>query len=306
MHKPIESWQIDNWNYLTQLTNKKKLPHSLLLQGAKGLGLGSFSETFSTWLLCESEKKENTYPCGRCTSCQWIAAGTHPDRLIITPESSNIKVDAIREIRTFSESKSLGGKYRIIIISPAEAMNVSAANALLKILEEPFENTIFLLVAHHITRVLPTILSRCQKIYFSSLDKENFIFTMSQRNVAPNMIEPLYELSHGEPLTFSSEKEQETALKTQQKLIMLVEKCFAHTISPMEAAEQIKAIEKESQMTFESLVDIISTWVYNQVKKKNNPNFYSFYDKLMLIKKHTTTGAPINQILWLEDLFYAC
>jgi DNA polymerase-3 subunit delta' len=306
MNKNIESWQVPNWNYLTQLSTKKKLPHSLLLQGAKGLGLYSFAETFATWLLCDKASNENTYPCGQCTSCQWIAAGTHPDHLIITPETNHIKVDAIREIRSFSENKSLGGRYRIIIIAPAEAMNVSAANALLKILEEPFENTIFLLISHHMARVLPTILSRCQKIHFSSLNKNDFTEALAQRSIEPHMINQLYELSHGEPLAFSTLQEQEIAVRTHQKLVTLMEKCFAHTLSPIEAAEQIKLIEKESKMSFENLIDMILNWLYNQIKKQNNPAFYAFYDKLMVIKKHTTTGAPINQVLWLEDLFYAC
>lgn len=303
--KNIESWQIANWNYLTQLSLNNKLPHALLLQGAKGLGLHSFVETFATWLLCDN-KLLSTYPCGQCTSCQWIAAGTHPDCLIITPETNHIKVDAIREIRSFSENKSLGGRYRIIIISSAEVMNASAANALLKILEEPFENTIFLLISHHIARVLPTILSRCQKIYFPSLNQQEFAQALAQQKIAPHLIDQLYELSHGEPLAFSTPQEQEIVVKTQQKLITLIEKCFAHTLSPIEAAEQIKAIEKESQMSFENLIDMIVGWLYNKIKEKNSPAFYEFYDKLIAIKKHITTGAPINQVLWLEDLFYAC
>lgn len=306
MNRSIENWQAKNWEYLVQLTIQNKLPHSLLLQGAKGLGLNSFAETLSAWLLCNAEKKDSLYPCGKCTSCQWIAAGTHPDQLIIIPESNNIKVDAIREIRAFSENKSLGGQYRVIIISPAEAMNVSASNALLKILEEPFENTIFLLVAHHISRVLPTILSRCQKVYFASLNKQNFAEEMTKRNIAPHMIEQLYDLSHGEPLAYSSVQEQETLVKTQQKLICLIEKCLARTVSPVDAAEQVKLIEKESQMTFENLVDILLGWLYKQIIEKHNTALYEIYDKLILIKKHTITGAPINQVLWLEDLFYAC
>lgn len=307
MNRSIENWQVKNWEYLIQLTIQNKLPHSLLLQGAKGLGLNSFAETLAAWLLCNAEKKDNLYPCGQCTSCQWIAAGTHPDQLIIMPESNNIKVDAIREIRAFSGNKSLGGQCRVIIISPAEAMNLSASNALLKILEEPLENTIFLLVAHHISQVLPTILSRCQKVHFPSLNKTDFIEAMTQKNiVSSSMIDSLYELSHGEPLAFPTIQEQETVLKTQQKLISLIEKCFEQSISPIEAAEQVKLIEKESQMTFENLVDILLGWLYKQVKEKNNPAFYAIYDKLMLIKKHTITGAPINQVLWLEDLFYAC
>ena len=116
-----------------------------LFWGNKGLGQYQFAEKLSAWLLCQnanhdSKNAENHEACGQCTSCQWLLAGTHPDRLILSPEpgSSSIKIDAIRTIRAFSEQKSHGGRCRVIIISPAETMNVSAANALLKILEEPF------------------------------------------------------------------------------------------------------------------------------------------------------------------------
>lgn len=311
MNVNIEPWQIKNWEHLTQLSIKNSLPASLLLWGQKGLGLQHFAEQFSAWLLCEARSIVNSlspYPCGKCVACQWIAAGTHPDRLIITPESNSttIKVDAIREIHAFSEKKSHRGQCRVMLISPAEAMNVSAANALLKILEEPFEDTFFLLVSHNLSALLPTILSRCQKVYFPPLDKSEFIAAMERQNTPSEMIEPLYDLSHGEPLAYPTLKLQEVAVQTQQKINTLMDNWLAKKISPMEIAEQIKIIEKESHMEFESLLNIIVGWAYQQIidQKKLSHELYLFYDKLLIIKKHSQKAVPINQTLWLEDLFF--
>jgi DNA polymerase III delta' subunit len=256
-----------NWAYLTHL---KKLPHALLLWGPKEQKLQLFAENFASWLLCVGHKEN--LACGQCASCQWIAAATHPDLLIITPESNHIKVETIREIRAFSENKSQAGGYRIIIISPAEAMNVSASNALLKVLEEPFDKTMFLLVGHDLSRILPTVLSRCQKIHF--------------------------------PLSVKS-KESEPTLKTRQAIESLMHRYFSKDISPIELVEKIKSLEKESQLPLENLLDMILTWTFQQIKINNLPKWHDFYDRILQIKKQIAVGFPINQVLWLEDLFYA-
>lgn len=267
-------WQKKNWDYLTHIVNRgKTFPSALLLWGQKGLGQQQFAEHFSAWLLCEAPQQEGA--CGKCSACQWLAAGTHPDRLILLPESdsSSIKIDAVRDIRAFSEQKSHGGKYRVIIISPAEAMNVSAANALLKILEEPFDNTLFLLVSYHLSWLLPTILSRCQKIHFPPINDDLHLFKT----------------------------------ETKKKIETIMDQVVLQKIHPMEAAEAMKVIEKESQMNFESLLDILLVFMHQKVTagEKEMHLWYLFYDKLLTMKGHLKKGININQAIWLEDLFWS-
>ncbi len=263
---------VKNWKYLTQVYLQNKLPSSLLLWGQKGLELEDFTEQFSAWLLCD-EREKNDYACAQCTSCQWLKAGTHPDLLMITPEAGNrlIKVDAVREIHAFSEKKSHRGGCRVILISPAEAMNVSAANALLKILEEPFENTFFLLVSYHVSLLLPTILSRCQKVYFSPPEREAFLDSIKNEKVEHLMI-----------------------------------KWLAKEMSPLEVVEQIKALEKESGLALKEIVDSLLVWFYCQVIDSSQAihGLYKTYDKLLQIKQHMQKGAPINEVLWLEEAFF--
>jgi DNA polymerase-3 subunit delta' len=109
-----------------------------------------------------------------CKSCSLQQAGTHPDIILITPEEKGkaIKIDAIRDLIEMSGKTTQNGKQRVVIISPAEAMNRAAANALLKTLEEPVPSTQILMVTHALKRLPATILSRCQRLDFRQIPNE--------------------------------------------------------------------------------------------------------------------------------------
>jgi len=115
-------------------------------------------------------------PCGACPTCKQIAAGTHPDVLFVEPiadrATANIPVDRIREVVRQTGYHRYNAKRRVILIDPAEAMGPSAANALLKTLEEPPSGTGFILIASNASALLPTILSRCQRVRFGAVPNE--------------------------------------------------------------------------------------------------------------------------------------
>jgi DNA polymerase-3 subunit delta' len=170
------SWQIEQWKKL--MGRKDNLPHAMLLRGRAGIGKHDFAMQLSRALLCQ--KSINNEACGTCPSCLWFAEGTHPDFRLITPENdeeidetpkkkttkkSQISVSQIRQLYDYlSLSSHQVGAKRIILVSPAETLNQASANALLKMLEEPPANTIFILVTSQSQRLLPTIISRCQSI----------------------------------------------------------------------------------------------------------------------------------------------
>src|SRR5205823_13409624 len=104
-----------------------------------------------------------------CASCRRIAAGTHPDVHVITPGSKsgqNISVEQIRDVRQDGARRPIMGRHKLYLMPAAEAMNEEAANTLLKTLEEPPGYVTLILMATSPTRVLPTILSRCQVVRF--------------------------------------------------------------------------------------------------------------------------------------------
>jgi DNA polymerase-3 subunit delta' len=154
------------------LTRSDRWPHAVLVAGPSGIGKRVLAYWLARALLCESPLADGT-PCGSCASCGYAAAGQHPDlRIIDTVELIDdeaktvdwIVVDRIRTLVHWAELTSHRGGAKVAIIDPAERMNLPAANALLKTLEEPPASTFFLLVSHHPGRLPATIVSRCQRI----------------------------------------------------------------------------------------------------------------------------------------------
>ncbi|CEK10808.1 DNA polymerase III subunit delta' [Legionella hackeliae] len=159
------------WEQFCNSNANQRLPQALLLMGPQHAGLIDFSYNMASVLLCS----EATKACGTCKSCRLLSAGEHPDVHLLQPEKSGgtIKIDQIRELQSVAFTSPQLGSKRIIIIHPAEKMNIAAANALLKLLEEPPACLFFVLIAEQVSTVLPTILSRCQQWQFSSQEITN-------------------------------------------------------------------------------------------------------------------------------------
>lgn len=161
------------------LERRGRLPHALLLRGMQGIGKLAFAEALARALLCERPEKDGR-ACGRCAACGWMAQGGHPDIRRLEPEalgepqeaeegrekkaSVQIQVEQVRAIADFINVTSHRGGAKVVLIHPAESLNVNAANALLKNLEEPPPRTYFLLVSHRWHQLLPTVKSRCQHV----------------------------------------------------------------------------------------------------------------------------------------------
>jgi DNA polymerase-3 subunit delta' len=185
----IFPWQEAAWRQLQQL--RQRLPHAILFHGPGGIGKTLFAEHFAQSLLCESPD-ELGYACGKCGSCGWFAQHNHPDYRRIRPEvlddaegaageaeeddgetkksgkstrapSKDIRIDQIRAMGDFMNVSTHRQGKRVVLLYPAEALNNAAANALLKTLEEPPPETVFILISNSLDRLLPTILSRCRK-----------------------------------------------------------------------------------------------------------------------------------------------
>ena len=159
-------WQIDNWQQLVKRHRTSGLPHALMFAGSDGTGKHELCRYTAAWLLC---KQPADGPCGQCHSCQLMAAGTHPDFMICQPEedSRQIRIETIRRLNHFIYSTPQISHCQVVILRPLEVMNLNAANALLKTLEEPPGESFLLLEAERPGSVLPTIRSRCQTISLS-------------------------------------------------------------------------------------------------------------------------------------------
>lgn len=151
-------WQDSLWQ---QMAGRAQHAHAYLLHGPAGIGKRALAERLMASLLCKTPV--GLEACGSCKSCSLLAAGSHPDNYILEPEEADkaIKVDQVRDLVSFVvQTAQLGGR-KVVLVEPTESMNINAANALLKSLEEPSGNTILLLVSHQSSRLLPTLRSRC-------------------------------------------------------------------------------------------------------------------------------------------------
>lgn len=157
-------WFDDRFAHLAKLHQDRRLPHALLLHGMSGIGKFEFATSVAQFLLCQEPM--NNRPCGYCKSCELNAAGSHPDLFFLTPEEpgKQLKVDQVRALNEFIYSTAQQGGYRVVILNPADSMNIASANALLKMLEEPGSDTLLLLITSKIGQLLPTIKSRCQHV----------------------------------------------------------------------------------------------------------------------------------------------
>lgn len=165
-------WLEVAWRRL--LASRARPAQALLLAGPRGVGKGELARAWAQALLCETPQTDSA-ACGACPACHWFATDGHPDFLRVSLQektnregetrlASAIEVEQAREVVEFVQLSTYRAGYRVVLIDPADMLNLAAANALLKVLEEPPLNTVFVLVSDQPRRLLPTIRSRCTRL----------------------------------------------------------------------------------------------------------------------------------------------
>lgn len=164
---PRLPWHDSLWTNLLRCKKTDRLPHALLLKGPEGLGKSCFAEQLIQTFLCRTVDQKG-FTCGQCRDCLLYKAGNHPDMICIQPSEQGvpIKVEQIRELSRFLNHTSQRGGLKIALVKPAEAMNLNAANSLLKTLEEPPPFSLLVLVTAYPSLLPATIRSRCQGVAF--------------------------------------------------------------------------------------------------------------------------------------------
>lgn len=147
----------------------RKIPNAYLFCGLKGIGKSTAALVFAQALFCEKSPEA----CGVCVSCTKIKSRQHPDVFFVEAVKDRILIDQIRQLKQDLQFHPLEGSHKMVIIDDAETMTESAANSLLKILEEPPPQTFFILVSSLPHRLLPTIRSRCHQMPFSPLTRQD-------------------------------------------------------------------------------------------------------------------------------------
>ncbi len=176
------------------------LPNAYLFAGPDGVGKRLTAFTFAKAANClHAERSGNQTPCDQCLSCKKADSRNHPDITYVEAEGEYIKIEQIRLIQEGIHYPPLEGKWRLYIIDEADRLYPNAANCLLKVLEEPPAKTTFILVTSKPHRLLPTILSRCQKISFGPIPEGILIRKMIEIGVSSIDARLFILLSEGRP-----------------------------------------------------------------------------------------------------------
>lgn len=230
-------WQDGVWQQMVTRSQRDALAHAYLLRGMPGVGKFQFAKALAAFLLCKSP--ENNQHCGHCKECDLLMAGTHPDIAIVEPDEPGrpIRIDKIRQLTDFAHKTAQQGGRRVIIMNPAEAMNINAANALLKCLEEPGEDTLFLLVSARAGDMLPTIRSRCQQLMFPCPDRISALNWLGQYLDEDLSAGTLLDMVGDAPLEARRFAEQ-GVLDVRQNLVKGVKGLLKGEVSPVEMARE--------------------------------------------------------------------
>ncbi|HKB82357.1 MAG TPA: DNA polymerase III subunit delta' [Burkholderiales bacterium] len=287
------------------------MPRALLLAGRRGLGKRSTALFLAQGLLCETDR-EGLKACGTCVSCRLCQAGNHPDLRILEagPEEDDpassaaddeggsskkatrpISVERVRVLWEFVTITAHRGGAKIVCILPAEAMHPGAANAILKILEEPPGDTYFLLVTHQPERLLPTIRSRCFHLAFAPPDSGTTLAWLKGQGIehgelalAQSSYAPLAAMERASDATFWSQRKA------------LLDKLSAAEFDFLQAADCAEDIDGALVST------LLSQWAYDVAALKSGGKVHYHLDyatTLQRVARVIPTDALMN---WYDEV----
>jgi DNA polymerase III subunit delta' len=326
------------------LRDRQHLPHALLFAGPKGLGKNTFATWLAQLLLCV-EPTADGKPCGLCQSCRLFMAGTHPDLHVVQPEaiykssdaliaqyalryapadkskeskdSAVIRIDQIRSLIESAQTRPQIAACKVLLLSPADTMNVNAANSLLKLLEEPPSDSYLILVADHPTRLPATIRSRCARLEFRTPSAEA-AFAWLQRQHLPNgQAELLLQLTAGAPLAAAAFAK--TGFLDQRTMLLGdLESLAGGNGDPLACAARWKPLGIDRCLLWLQgwLSDLIVTAMQTDAARLHNPDLrprlqalenrldlrqlFSFAESVA--RSRSLAGGPLDEQLLLEDM----
>jgi len=316
-------WQNILWQSINNQIDQKRLPHALMITGVEGIGKTRFAEVLAQSVLC-SGRTENGLACQQCRNCHLYQVGTHPDIIHISLLEGKIRiaVDQIRAASEFLHLTAQMGESKIVIISPAELMNVNAANSLLKTLEEPSSGSLLLLTSNQPALLPATVRSRCQKLNFPLPDSQQALSWLSAQLAASasesttNAVLAL-QLANGAP--FQALKLVESDLiHNRNKMLSDLDKLSTQDGDPISiAADWLKLGAKESlYWVYSWVADMIRLksaedppQLLNLDSKQRLSKLASHCDTAQLFRLQEQineglrgTGTSDNQQLLLEEL----
>ncbi|HEU5281920.1 MAG TPA: DNA polymerase III subunit delta' [Gammaproteobacteria bacterium] len=319
----IAPWLQSAWQRVWQQCKEGRLPHALMLSGINGLGKLAFAKQLNNALLCQAVSDAGE-PCGQCHDCRLFAGEVHPNSLIVVPEKAGqaIKVDQVRDANAFVAESSFKGKTRIVIFEPADQLNLNAANALLKTLEEPASDAVIILVCHQMGTLPATIRSRCQQLHFTAPATEQSLAWLSYQNISSSIpLAVLLNLAGGAPyqaLRLASDEHLPVREAFYNAWVSLAKRegdaiAYAQTFQKEELSLLLNLslsfltdlMRAKVSLGEAALTNLDRANDVTQLMSKTNlPLLTTFMAQCTRWQKQIYLGFTLNKNLMLETLFY--
>ncbi len=275
--------------------------HSLVFSGITGIGKKAGAVYLAMAANCSQVIKQiDSKPCTHCRSCKKIIAGTHPDIVIIKPDNGLIKISVIRELGKILVYKQNEARVRVVIICDAHKMNKEAANALLKMLEEPPAGTWFVLTVTERLDLIPTIVSRCLHIRFYPISVEYLIKILVEKYKEPletaKIIAPFASGSLEKAVFMAGNNWVDLRHNLITELDMLLNSSVV---------EQLVFTEKLSGKNFSDYMEIIKIYLRDLVVVKYHKEMLVFdelKDKIDISSKTKNVESLISYIYAVERI----
>ena len=211
----------DNKKLLENTVRSNNVLHSYLFFGTEGIGKKIFAKEFSKMILCNSKDEK---PCNKCKSCIEIDSNNNPDFFVIEPDGGSIKIEQIRQMQKSILEKPIESNKKVYIINDAETMTKEAQNCMLKTLEEPQDFIVIILIASNENNILPTVKSRCTKIFFRNLDDADIIKYVNEKNSGIDINKDILKLCNGSILKAEFVIQKIDILDKRKDFVMNIDK----------------------------------------------------------------------------------
>jgi DNA polymerase-3 subunit delta' len=322
-------WHEDAFRHLRNLHETQRLGHAWLFTGHQGIGKLALATAFSQSLFCTAPKDGKA--CGMCADCLLFAVEGrsdthsdlrgHPDFRVVQPEKALIKVEQVRDTIDFAQNTSRRGGMKVVVFEPAEAMNLNAANALLKLLEEPPQRTLLLLISHQPGLLLATIRSRCQALRCTLPPTDMAVRWLESQNL-PGDAALALQRAGGAPLRALAENAAGAQTERLQ-ILSCLQGLTGGNLQPVEAAKKCEKFDIAASIDYQlacaadlsacvqgarPLQDAALNALAEQLRLATQPAafprlLHRLYGELQEARRVATASNNANQQLILEALF---